>query len=288
MAAPGALGRGRFEDPFEDKDKELINNRQSGRRRGRGGNGQRPSTGNQGGRDSGNRIDSRARGNAAQLLEKYKNLARDAQMQGDRVNTEYYLQFADHYFRVLSDSRSRQEEQRQPYQRNDAFDDGDDFFGDEGEPIRGNEQPVGREDGNRSSRDSDRRDSDRRDGQRGEGQRSDGQRGEGQRRDQREPRVEEPMAEADAAEPREAAEAEPAPARSRSRGRSRRPVEPAADGAEAATAIEADRLPPAIAPTITVANDAGPADGPDGDAPVEKPKRRRSTRSAAAAVVAAD
>lgn len=278
------MGRGRFEDPFEDKDKELINNRQSGRRRGRGGNGQRPSTGNQGGRDSGNRIDSRARGNAAQLLEKYKNLARDAQMQGDRVNTEYYLQFADHYFRVLSDSRSRQEEQRQPYQRNDAFDDGDDFFGDGGEPIRGNEQSVGREDGNRSSRDSERRDNDRRDGQR-----SEGQRGDGPRRDQREPRAEEPAVEADTAEPRrEAIEAEPAPSRSRSRGRTRRPAETAAEGAEAAPAIEADRLPPAITPTITVANDAGPVDGPDGDAPVEKPKRRRSTRSAAAAVAAAD
>ena len=34
---------------------------------------------------AGNRQDNRQRGNAAQLLEKYKGLARDAQMQGDRV-----------------------------------------------------------------------------------------------------------------------------------------------------------------------------------------------------------
>ena len=81
-----------------------MNNRQAGRRRGRGG--QRP----QGNPNSGNRIDNRARGNAAQLLEKYKNLASDAQRQGDRVNSEYYLQFADHYFRVLSESRSRFDE----------------------------------------------------------------------------------------------------------------------------------------------------------------------------------
>ena len=33
------------------------------------------------------------------------------QTQGDRVMTEYYLQFADHYFRVLSESRARFEEQ---------------------------------------------------------------------------------------------------------------------------------------------------------------------------------
>ena len=97
-----------------------MNNRQNGRRRGRGGqqvrNGQ-PG----GGAERGNRIDNRARGNAAQLLEKYKSLARDAQMQGDRVNTEYYHQFADHYFRVLSESRLRFDEQRPQQQRRDDF-----------------------------------------------------------------------------------------------------------------------------------------------------------------------
>jgi hypothetical protein len=60
----------------------------------------------------GNRQDNRQRGNASQLLEKYKSLARDAQLAGDRVQTEYYLQFADHYFRVLSESRVRFDEQR--------------------------------------------------------------------------------------------------------------------------------------------------------------------------------
>jgi Domain of unknown function (DUF4167) len=93
----------------------LINNRQqSGRRRGRGNNNQRSQGGNSGGnrnQDNGNRIDNRSRGNAAQLLEKYKTLARDAQQSGDRVLTEYYLQFADHYFRVLADTRARYEEQ---------------------------------------------------------------------------------------------------------------------------------------------------------------------------------
>jgi hypothetical protein len=86
----------------------LINNRQNGRRRGRGGGGQRsPNPGN-----NGNRQDNRQRGNAAQLHEKYKALARDAQLSGDRVQTEFYLQFADHYFRVLNEGRARFEEQR--------------------------------------------------------------------------------------------------------------------------------------------------------------------------------
>lgn len=124
-----------------------MNNRQNGRRRGRNNN-QRPQGGGQSrGGDSGNRIDNRARGNAAQLLEKYKNLAREAQMSGDRVQLEYYLQFADHYFRVLADSRSRQEEQR-PQRQEDRFDDqggvdeGVPFgFGDEGEMGEPGDEP---------------------------------------------------------------------------------------------------------------------------------------------------
>lgn len=111
----------------------MINNRQAnnGRRRGRGGQRQQGGGNNP---NSGNRIDNRARGNAAQLLEKYKNLARDAQMAGDRVNTEYYLQFADHYFRVLAETRSRFEDQN-PQQRRqrDEFDgDEDEFDGEDG------------------------------------------------------------------------------------------------------------------------------------------------------------
>jgi hypothetical protein len=86
---------------------QLINNRQGGRRRGRGGQRPQGMPGN-----AGNRPDNRQRGNAAQLLEKYKTLARDAQLAGDRVQTEYYLQYADHYFRVLEESRSRYEEQQ--------------------------------------------------------------------------------------------------------------------------------------------------------------------------------
>ena len=51
-------------------------------------------------------------------------MARDAQLGGDRVQTEYYLQYADHYYRILGESRARFEEQRR--QSGDADDDGDD------------------------------------------------------------------------------------------------------------------------------------------------------------------
>ncbi|NYD88234.1 DUF4167 domain-containing protein [Sphingomonas melonis] len=125
----------------------MINNRQqNGRRRGRGGNNggnNGPRQGGQGRPDNGNRIDSRARGNANQLFEKYKNLASEAQRQGDRVNTEYYLQFADHYFRVIADQRGRFEDNSQP-KRQQPFDlNDDDDYGDEGEPIRAGEQDGG-------------------------------------------------------------------------------------------------------------------------------------------------
>lgn len=150
----------------------MINNRQNGRRRGRGGGGggggQRQGGGGQGPRDSGNRIDSRARGNASQLLEKYRNMARDAQLSGDRVQTEYYLQFADHYFRVLADQRGRFEERgeqqgRRPRDDFDAFDqfDGDDF--DDEVEARGDDRGDGA-----------RNENGRSEGQRYDGQRSDG------------------------------------------------------------------------------------------------------------------
>ncbi|WP_221795521.1 DUF4167 domain-containing protein [Aquisediminimonas sediminicola] len=136
----------------------MINNRQNNnnnnRRRNRSG--PRPQGGGGGGGshrpEQGNRIDNRARGNAPQLLEKYKNLARDAQMQGDRVMTEYYLQFADHYFRVLADNRARFEEQQaQRTQRQDMPAEVEGVaMGVEGEPINlsmGHQQASDEDDG---------------------------------------------------------------------------------------------------------------------------------------------
>lgn len=92
-----------------------MNNRQPGRRgRGRNtnNNNNRPQGNRSGGSDRDNRIDSRARGNAAQMLDKFKKMAQDAQVNGDRVQAEYYHQFADHYFRVNADTIARREEQR--------------------------------------------------------------------------------------------------------------------------------------------------------------------------------
>jgi hypothetical protein len=121
-----------------------MNMRQPQRRRGRGNNNNsnRTQSNNRNGYDNQNRVDNRARGNAAQMLEKFKKQAQDAQHNGDRVQAEYYFQFADHYFRVLADVRSRQEEGR-PAQREWR---GDENENGEGRDWRDEERDV-REDG---------------------------------------------------------------------------------------------------------------------------------------------
>ena len=124
-----------------------MNNNRNNRRRGRGNRNQG------GGGNSANRIDSRARGNAPQLLDKYKKLAQDAQHHGDRVQAEYYLQFADHYFRVIADNKARQDEakaKRSDDRRDNDGDDGED--GDDNRRLRNdtrtdNRRGRGRRDG---------------------------------------------------------------------------------------------------------------------------------------------
>ena len=95
-----------------------------------------------GGGQPGNRQDNRQRGNAAQLLEKYKSMARDSQLAGDRVQTEYYLQFADHYFRVLGESRARFEEQNPRRSRDEEMDEdeGDEEMVEAGEESSGDDR----------------------------------------------------------------------------------------------------------------------------------------------------
>jgi hypothetical protein len=249
-----------------------MNNRQAGRRRGRGGQQQRQGGGS-GQQGNGNRIDNRARGNAAQLLEKYKNLARDAQMQGDRVNTEYYLQFADHYFRVLSETRSRFEEQNQQRRQRDDFDGEDEDFDLEADGNRaddGDEQPQPRE--QRAQQDRPRRDredrqerQDRQDRPRRDredrGARANGQGQSNGAVHAVEGELFEPVSEERA--PRE----EQAPRRAR---------RPRREEAEAEShAIDAAVLPPAFG----VADAAPEAEA---EAPVKKPRKPRARKDAEA------
>ena len=262
-----AAGRARLssgEQDHEDEDQLLINNRQNGRRRGRGGGPRSPNQGP----NPGNRQENRSRGNAAQLHEKYKSLARDAQMQGDRVQTEYWLQFADHYFRILNENRPRFEEQRprrDDYQDEDDGDEeqlqsADNDDGDEGDEDRGgrNDRNDRQDRGYRAEGDRPRRDF-RRDR---EFESRDGNREARDNREAREPRDERP-----AREPREERPArEPREARNGDVRSERRPREPRRDApVENGERISLDVLPPAISPPMSVV---------EGDAPAKAPRRR--------------
>ena len=225
----------------------MINNRQNGRRRGRGG-GQRPSNNVP---SPGNRQDNRQRGNAAQLHEKYKALARDAQLAGDRVQTENYLQFADHYFRVLNEGRARFEEQRR--QRDDFTDEDEDqdeamqagADGDDRDDDRAGRDERSEADYRQRAERNERQRDDRNDRQREE--RSERQRDERNDR-QREARDERPREErAREDRPREDRNDRPRESQPR-RPRAAyqpRPAEQDEDGGEERISLEV--LPPAIA-----------------------------------------
>jgi len=45
---------------------------------------------------------ARVRGSLSTVLEKYKNLAKDAMSSGDHIGAENYLQHAEHYTRVIN------------------------------------------------------------------------------------------------------------------------------------------------------------------------------------------
>lgn len=255
----------------------MNNNRnQNNRRRGRGNRNQG------GGGNQGNRIDSRARGNAPQLLDKYKKLAEDAHRNGDRVQAEYYLQFADHYFRVIADNRSRQDEQRggERFARRDDRDQ-DEFDGEEaGEfggaaDFGGERRPEPRDRDNRERDGADRNARDRDGRERNAGR--DGRR-------ERAPR-EEQFDEAGMAEAGEGPAFEPdenpftRDAREPRADRPKRRAPRARRSDEEDAGIDAAALPPAFS-----ANDAFGAGDAEAAAPAPRPRRKRGEGGTLSAV----
>ena len=81
--------------------KHRGNNNGGGARRYQSGGGGGNGGGSRGGHDSGNI--ARQKHHATQQLGKYGDMARNAQINGDRVDVEYYLQHVDHYTRVLAE-----------------------------------------------------------------------------------------------------------------------------------------------------------------------------------------
>ncbi|MDA7430585.1 DUF4167 domain-containing protein [Primorskyibacter aestuariivivens] len=61
--------------------------------------------------------EGKVRGTPQQIIDKYNQLARDAQLSGDRVATENFQQHAEHYTRMLSEAQKEQDAKREEQER---------------------------------------------------------------------------------------------------------------------------------------------------------------------------
>ena len=61
--------------------------------------------------------EGKVRGTPQQIIDKYNQLARDAQLAGDRVATENFQQHAEHYLRLLGAAQKEQDARREEQER---------------------------------------------------------------------------------------------------------------------------------------------------------------------------
>ncbi|HAL75972.1 MAG TPA: DUF4167 domain-containing protein [Rhodobacteraceae bacterium] len=61
--------------------------------------------------------EGKVRGTPQQVIEKYNQLARDAQLSNDRVAAENFQQHAEHYLRLLSEAQREQDARREQQER---------------------------------------------------------------------------------------------------------------------------------------------------------------------------
>ena len=83
----------------------------------------RPNSNNASGGNVMNRVfdssgpEGKVRGTPQQIIDKYNQLARDAQLSNDRVATETFQQHAEHYMRMLSEATREMEVRREEQER---------------------------------------------------------------------------------------------------------------------------------------------------------------------------
>ena len=61
--------------------------------------------------------DGKVRGTPQQIIDKYTQLHRDAQLAGDRVDAENFAQHAEHYLRMLAEAQKEQDAKREEQER---------------------------------------------------------------------------------------------------------------------------------------------------------------------------
>ena len=98
--------------------------------------------------------EGKVRGTPQQIIEKYQQLARDAQLSNDRVAAENFSQHAEHYTRMLAEANrelAAEQEQRQQYQQNTPQSGGygQQNGGQNGGQNNGNQQTANQQNSNR-------------------------------------------------------------------------------------------------------------------------------------------
>lgn len=131
--------------------------------------------------------EGKVRGTPQQIIDKYNQLARDAQLGNDRVAMENFQQHAEHYLRLLAEAQREMDQRRDQQERENR----------DRQAERDQNQPQGQQQRDQTrdqSRDQNReggrdqgRDNNRNDGQR-DNNRNDGNRDQGRDRPQRQDR----------------------------------------------------------------------------------------------------
>ncbi|MGI9395318.1 MAG: DUF4167 domain-containing protein [Boseongicola sp.] len=98
--------------------------------------------------------EGKVRGTPQQIIDKYNQLARDAQLSNDRVAAENFQQHAEHYLRLLAEAQreqlERQQQQHQQQQNQQRRQ--EEQRGQDGGANTVNEQPSGKSEGDTQPR----------------------------------------------------------------------------------------------------------------------------------------
>lgn len=120
--------------------------RSRGRNRRSGGNNQQNAFNNPNRHFESVGPDVKIRGSAQQVLEKYLQYGRDAQTSGDRILSEAYFQYAEHYQRIVAKQLEARNQQQQQHQNrgggNGPRDDRDPRGGQDRDPRGGPNEDV--------------------------------------------------------------------------------------------------------------------------------------------------
>lgn len=89
--------------------------------------------------------EGKVRGTPQQIIDKYQQLARDAQLSNDRVAAENFLQHSEHYSRLLSEAQREMDARREEQQSHNGGQNGHDRRGYSNEDEAETSQDAGQE-----------------------------------------------------------------------------------------------------------------------------------------------